>query len=50
MTDGATMRVTPVLVGSQRYFAFYLDKGEQQVRRWTAYNAAGKQLSSGKLA
>lgn len=50
MTDGATMRVTPVLVGRQQYVAFYLDKGEQQVRRWTAYNAAGKQLSSGKLA
>jgi hypothetical protein len=49
MTDGATMRVTPVLVGSQRYLAFYLDKGEQQVRRWTAYDASGKQLSSGKL-
>jgi hypothetical protein len=49
MTDGAALRVTPVAVGSQRYFAFYLDKGEQQVRRWTAYDAAGKRLSSGKL-
>jgi hypothetical protein len=48
LTDGRTARVTPVLVGGQRYFAFYLDKG-QTVRRWTAYDAAGRQLSSGKL-
>jgi hypothetical protein len=49
MTDGSTLRVTPVLVGSQRYFAFYLSKGQQQVRGWAAYNAAGKQVDSGKL-
>jgi hypothetical protein len=49
LTDGAALRVTPVQVGNQRYFAFYLSKGEAMVRRWTAYNAAGKQLASGKL-
>jgi hypothetical protein len=49
MTDGRTLRVTPVLVGSQQYFAFYLDTGAQQVRGWAAYDAAGKQLCSGKL-
>ena len=49
MTDGSTLRVTPVLVGGQLYFAFYLDKGQQQVRGWAAYDAAGKQLSSGTL-
>lgn len=49
LTDGAALRVTPVEVGNQRYFAFYLSKGEAMVRRWTAYNAAGKQLASGKL-
>jgi hypothetical protein len=49
MTDGSTLRVTPVLVGGQRYFAFYLNKGQQQVRGWAAYDAAGKRLSSGTL-
>jgi hypothetical protein len=49
MTDGAALRVTPVLVGNQQYFAFYLDKGQQQVRGWAAYGAAGKRLSAGNL-
>jgi hypothetical protein len=49
MTDGSRLRVTPVLVGGQRYFAFYLNKGQQQVRGWAAYDAAGKRLSSGTL-
>jgi hypothetical protein len=49
MTDGAALRVTPIPVGRQRFFAFYLDKGQQQVRGWAAYNAAGKELSSGEL-
>lgn len=48
LTDGRTLRVTPVLVASQRYFAFSLDKG-QTVRGWTAYDAAGRPLSSGRL-
>jgi len=49
MTDGSTLRVTPVAVGGQPYFAFYVSKGQQQVRGWAAYDAAGKQLSSGTL-
>jgi hypothetical protein len=49
MTDGSTVRVTPVAVGGQLYFAFYLDKGQQQVRGWAAYDAAGTRLASGKL-
>lgn len=50
MTDGSALRVTPVLAGGQRYFAFYLDRGQQQVRGWAAYDAAGKRLSSGTLS
>jgi hypothetical protein len=49
LTDGAALRVTPVQVGSQQYFAFYLDKGQQQVRGWAAYDAVGKRLSAGNL-
>jgi hypothetical protein len=49
MTDGSTLRVTPVAVGGQPYFAFYLSKGQQQVRGWAAYDAAGTRLSSGTL-
>jgi hypothetical protein len=49
MTDGSTLRVTPVAVGGQQYFGFYLSKGQQTVRKWTAYDAAGKELSAGTL-
>ncbi len=48
LTHGGTLRVTPVAVGGQQYFAFYLAKG-QTGQRWTAYDAAGTRLSSGTL-
>ncbi len=48
LTDGHSFRVRVVAVGSEKLFAFALGTG-QTVRLWTAYDAAGKPLTSGTL-
>jgi hypothetical protein len=45
-THGAPLRVHPVAVGQQKFFAFLLDSG-QSIRHWTAYDAAGAICASG---
>jgi F420-0:gamma-glutamyl ligase len=45
-THGRAFRVGVVTVGDERLFAFALGKG-QKLKRWTAYDAAGRVLSSG---
>jgi len=46
LTNGGSLRVNAVAVGGQKYFAFVLGNG-QHVRRWTAYDAAGRQVATG---
>jgi hypothetical protein len=46
LTHGAPLRVRPVAVGQQKFFAFLLGSG-QSVRHWTAYDAAGAVCASG---
>lgn len=45
-SDGSTLPLTPVAVGKQKFFAFR-PPGGTTVRRWVAYDAAGKQIDSG---
>lgn len=45
-TNGTPVRVHPVAVGKQKFFAFILGTG-QSIRGWTAYDAAGRQVASG---
>lgn len=45
-THGAPLRVRPVAVGRQKFFAFLLGIG-QSIKRWTAYDAAGAVCASG---
>jgi hypothetical protein len=48
LTDG-TNSVAPVTaVGDERLWAFALGKG-QHLRRWTAFDAAGRQVATGTL-
>jgi len=46
MTNGETAQVNAVAVGNEKYFAFVLGNG-QLLRRWTVYDAAGKQVATG---
>jgi hypothetical protein len=46
LAGGATLRVNVTAVGQQKFFAFALSKGEE-LRQWTAYDAAGHQVGSG---
>jgi hypothetical protein len=48
LTDGRSFRVGVVPVDGEKLFAFALGKG-QTLDRWTAYDAAGKEVSSGVL-
>jgi hypothetical protein len=48
LTDGRSFRAGVVSVDGEKLFAFALGKG-QTLRRWTAYDATGKQLGSGGL-
>jgi hypothetical protein len=45
-TDGRAFRVGVVTVGDERLFAFALGNG-QTLKRWAAYDAAGRMLASG---
>jgi hypothetical protein len=45
-TNGTPLRVRPVAVGNQKFFAFLLGIG-QSIKRWTAYDAAGNPIASG---
>lgn len=45
-THGAPLRVRPVAVGGQKFFAFLLGIG-QSIKHWTAYDAAGAVCASG---
>lgn len=45
-THGAPLRVRPLAVGQQKFFAFFLGSG-QSVKHWTAYDAAGAVCASG---
>ena len=48
LADGGALRVRVTAVGGQRFFAFYLRKG-QTMRGWTAYDAAGQPVASGTV-
>jgi hypothetical protein len=48
LAGGGALRVGVTAVGSQRFFAFYLRKG-QTMRKWTAYDAAGRPVASGTV-
>lgn len=45
-THGAPLRVRPVAVGQQKFFAFLLGS-RQSIKHWTAYDAAGAVCASG---
>ena len=49
LTDGRTIYVSVAPLGNEQVFAFALTSG-QTAKRWTAYNIAGKPLSSGGVA
>lgn len=48
LTNGATIHVTVTVLGNEKVFAFALTSG-QTPKRWTAYDAAGRPLSSGSV-
>jgi hypothetical protein len=48
LTDGRSFRVGVVPVGGEKLFPFAFGNG-QTPDRWTAHDAAGKQVSSGVL-
>lgn len=48
LTDGRTIHVTAAVLGNEKVFAFALTDG-QTAKRWTAYDATGKPLSSGNV-
>jgi hypothetical protein len=48
LTDGRTTHVTAAVLGNEKVFAVELASG-QTAKRWTAYDATGKPLSSGNL-
>ena len=46
LTNGRTIHIPAAVLGNEKVFAFALTKG-QTAKRWTAYDAARKPLSSG---
>jgi hypothetical protein len=48
LTDGRTIHVRADVLGNEKVFASELANG-QTAKRWTAYNATGKPLTSGSL-
>lgn len=48
LTDGRTIYVSVAPLGNEQAFAFALTSG-QTAKRWTAYDIAGKPLSSGNV-
>jgi hypothetical protein len=46
LSNGGSIRVRPVAVAGQKYFAFVLRKGLRELR-WTAYDRAGHVVASG---
>ena len=46
LSNGKTVRVTPVPLGNERLFAFAIASGVSP-GRWTAYSASGREIGSG---